>query len=172
MHIACAFDLVLLARLFCRVSLYEALFLSYPSFLLHWPMIILRHHLMTKGVHKTLSYVYAHCLRILFDLVLRPLLRVCLYMRLFNRIMHYLCVYVHEKWHYGMIIANDYTLTTSNERGRNQDLIICPCTLLAHLIWSCLRPCFVVCLHMRHWPMIKMYEAVLELPLLFCFTGR
>ena len=48
----------------------------------HWPMIILRHHLMTKGVHKTLAYVHVHCLRIWFGLVLPLLLPVCLYMRL------------------------------------------------------------------------------------------
>ena len=65
------------------------------------------------------------------------------------------------------IIANDYNLTPCNERGRNQDLVICPCTLIVHLMWSWWRPFFVVCLHMRHWPMIKMYEAVHELPLLF-----
>ena len=70
-------------------------------------MIILWHHLMTKGVHNTLSYVHAHCLHILFGLELLSLLRdVCLYMRLFNRIMHYLSVYV---------LANDLKVALWND---------------------------------------------------------
>ena len=100
MQSACAFDLVLLVYLFfSSVFIWGMFFIRFGLallillcvvfelpllFLLHWLMIILRHHLMTKGVHKNLSYVHVHCLRIWFGLVLPLLLPVCLYMRLWS----------------------------------------------------------------------------------------
>ena len=48
-------------------------------------------------------------------------------------------------------LADDYTPEPSNDKGGAKDLVICPCSLLAHLIWSCDSP-FASC--------VSIYEAL------------
>ena len=48
-------------------------------------------------------------------------------------------------------LADDYTPAQSNNKGDAQDLVICPCKVLTHLIWSFASP-FPSC--------VSLYEAL------------